>query len=805
LGAETFFSNVVVQLNSTALVMICVGVASVALFAALFISRIGEYFLPKPKETRVADFLPFEKLLEDGKTIKCHNGSLCRCFSVNGADTSFVPPEVSAWLLEARKQWIDNLANVKVNGRVVTIREFVPLDAAKRHDHPLLAQISDKWEERLDRIYRNKHYIILSVDDRFDNDRDLEHAAVSLKASLDRYGIEEMTEHGGHENGPFSLFGRLCSPVSMPAPRIGNAVGGDLNSLLTSDTIHFTKEEGIVKFSSGDTELSCAVMGIRSLGDSIDEQMVRDLLAIDVELTLMHNFKPIPKEFAVALLMQQRKMSLTTSPSGGAYMQYSQALSMIDSADMNYQSLSEYALTMFVFGSSSEELKFGQSEIERVCRLYGSVPVREGWAAQASYFAQFPTYEIYPRTYRLMSRAIACSVCFERVAEGPGKSDWGEGPISVFKTSSGTSYRWQFHVTAEESAVAHQVILGPTGQGKTTLLAFLAGQAMRHQDLRVYFFDRFKGVKIFCDAIGGSYVNFDGEEGATSMNPFACADTGENRAFLRRWLKAITMVDDALSEREIGRAVTTAFDYLQPNERTLSNLHKACFSPLGNMRKELLRWVDGDQYGRIFNSQDDNLDLSSRFMAFDFTHIFEDDTLAPAVISYIMHRIQSVTGATGAPSLIMIDETAPMLKHPMFRDYFIIGLQEGRKKRQAYLCAFQQPNIVDNLGLGEVVRGQCQTVIFFRNPQGTIDEYETWQLTPSELGFIKGEYMRELQYAILVSRPITGESVILDVNLSGLGPYIKLYSSGRRHVLLAEQLRREIGADNYIEKFLQVA
>ena len=80
-------------------------------------------------------------------------------------------------------------------------------------------------------------------------------------------------------------------------------------------------------------------------------------------------------------------------------------------------------------------------------------------------------------------------------------------------------------------------------------------------------------------------------------------------------------------------------------------------------------------------------------MAFDFTHIFEDDTLAPAVISYIMHRIQSETGETGVPALIMIDETAPMLKNQMFKDYFEIGLQEGRKKRQAYLCAFQQANI----------------------------------------------------------------------------------------------------------------
>lgn len=219
-------------------------------------------------------------------------------------------------------------------------------------------------------------------------------------------------------------------------------------------------------------------------------------------------------------------------------------------------------------------------------------------------------------------------------------------------------------------------------------------------------------MEVFCRAIQGAYVNFDGDKDSTSMNPFSCRDTPENRAFLRRWLKAITMVDDAVSEKEIARAVTTAFDYLRPEERTLKNLHKSCFSPTGAMRRELFRWVNDQQYGLIFNSPNDTLDMTARFIAFDFTHIFEDEVLAPAVISYIMQRIHSVSGDTGDPSLIMIDETAPMLKHPMFRDQFVIGLQEGRKKRQAYLCAFQQPNIVDSLGMGEVIRGQCQTVIF---------------------------------------------------------------------------------------------
>ena len=129
------------------------------------------------------------------------------------------------------------------------------------------------------------------------------------------------------------------------------------------------------------------------------------------------------------------------------------------------------------------------------------------------------------------------------------------------------------------------------------MLAFLAGQAMRHKDLHVYFFDRHRGVEIFTRAIGGAYINFDGDKDATALNPFSCDDNPENRAFLRRWLRAITMVDDAQSEKEIGRAVTTAFEYLRPEERTLKNLHKSCFSPTGAMRRELFRWVNDQQYG----------------------------------------------------------------------------------------------------------------------------------------------------------------------------------------------------------------
>lgn len=804
-----FFTMFVDGLSNAEVIVAIIGFISAAAFAVLLSSKFGSWVLPQPRESRVSDFLPFAELMSDGMTIRCTNGSYARVFRITGLDLGSATPEKVYSMMEARKAWIDNLSELQIVCRVITDRERTALDNEQGNfNNEILEKVSEVWMSNMSRVYSNKHYIILSVVDRKDALKDLNYASQSLVATLGEYGVMQMFESPDSPatDSPLYIFSRLCSPVSKPMPKVRNAKGAELNEMLTADHIHFTREDGIIRFFSGDKELYEIVMGIRTTGDYMDESMIVSLLSIDCELVLLHNVRPIFKPQARMMLIQQQRMATLTSFSSEVVNQYGQALSTIEDSDADYQALTEYAMSIIIKGTSKEELDFGESEVQRICRTYGVTPVREGWVTQATFFSQFPTYDTYPRTYRYLSRVVSLAISFDKPSEGFDKSDWGPGAITVFRTMSGSAYRFQFHVSSEESAVAHCCIIGPTGQGKTTLLTFLAGQAMRHSDLKVFFFDRHRGAEIFTRSIGGAYVGFDGDEKNVSLNPFDTENTPNNRAFLRRWMKSITMADDALSEREVARAVTTAFDYLRPEERIMKNLYKSCFSPTGTMRRELYRWVNPDQYGNIFNADTDSLDLKSkRFMAFDFTHIFEDDTLAPAVISYIMHRIQGETGETGVPSLIMIDETAPMLKHPMFRDYFIIGLQEGRKKRQAYLCAFQQPNIIDKLGVGEVIRGQCQTVIFFRNPQAMMEDYANWNLTQSELDFVFGKTYRDFPYAILLSRPATGESVVLDVNLGALGPYLKLYNSGRKNVLLVEQLIKEYGEENFVTKYLNMA
>ena len=74
------------------------------------------------------------------------------------------------------------------------------------------------------------------------------------------------------------------------------------------------------------------------------------------------------------------------------------------------------------------------------------------------------------------------------------------------------------------------------------------------------------------------------------------------------------------------------------------------------------------------------------------------------------------------------------------------------------------------------------------------------------MNFIMGKEFADRKYAILVSRPAIHESVILDVDLSGLGSYLKVYSSGNKNVLLAEQLSKQIqDTDALVQAYLDKA
>ena len=794
-----YFAGGGFQITLTVLV---VAVILVFLVLMMYVPVLTRKIFPKFGYAKYSNYLPFGTVFNDN-SMQLTDGSLIRVYRVAGLQTSMQDDATKEKFLDLRAQLFNQIRDPNVVLRFYMVRDAADENTNYEFDQPTLQRIYDKWRGQGLKIFLNNYYIVLSV------------GGTDARAKLNQYGnyIEsilaaykpQVLKNDSADNMA-RFFGRILSPISKPAPKRAD---NNIAKLTTVDDVEFLRD-GIVRYVSGGNQSFAACVSFKISPDYLDEEFFDTVSTIQTEMICMNGFH-IMGAADVESTIRQKRSTADEERRDSTETQISEAQSAMDENLSGNQSLVDYYPLFVLFGASREELQKYVDEFKKIAAQFGISPVVETFAAKVSWFAQIPGFDVFPRSFKLLSRAAAISIPMSTQPRGVENSDWGPGPLVVFPTAQGTPYQFQFHVSDKPAAVGHTLTIGPTGGGKTTLFSFLIAQSLRHPKLKAFFFDRNKGAEIFTLSVGGKYITMQGKEKnsdpmaqsfLTRLNPLKMPDTATNRAFLRRWFAIISGQSDAASADEIARAVSVNFDYLSDKDRLLKNLWESCFSSSGNMRSALKKWVDPLQYGDMFNEASDTLDLHSRLTTFDFTDILQDEVLSPAVISYILHRINNITVSGGNPSLIMIDETAPMLENKMFRDNFITGLQEGRKNRQAYMVAFQRANVLDKLGVGDVVRGQAQTVMFFRNPAADASDYAHWNLNPLEMAFIQGKAYPNLKRAVLLSRPVNGESVILNTELGGLGNLLRLFESGRSSVLLAEELYKMYG-NNFVNEYLK--
>ena len=785
---EKLFNYFAGNNDSMTLTLVVISMCILLVFLVLlaYIPAITRKIFPNFGYVKYSDYLPFSRVYKDN-SLSTEDGSLVRVYKIRGIQTNIMDEKNLEKLLDLRSQLFNQIQDPSVYLRFFTIRDFINEKTDYEFDQPVLQKIYDKWNNQGLKIYNNSYYVVISAHGP-NNREKLDQCCNYIESILSAYKPEMLKNDS--VNNMATFFGRILSPVTKP---IVARCDENISQNVTVDNVDF-KKNGVIEYSSGDKTYYACAMSFKTSPDYMDEEFFDTVSTIQCEMISMNGFHVL-RSNDIDTLMRQHKSTVTDETEESTLEQISEAQSEMDENITGVQTLVDYYPLFILFGKDIDELNNSVDEFKKISASFGISPVVEKFASRVAFFAQLPGFDVFPRSFKMLSKTAATSIPLSSMPVGVENCDWGPGPIVVFPTAQGTPYQFQFHVSDKPAAVAHTLTIGPTGGGKTTLFSFLIAQSLRHKKLKAFFFDRNKGAEIFTLSIGGKYVTMNGKEKdaskdvfLTRLNPLKMPDSASNRAFLRRWFSIITNQNDVISMDEIARAVSVNFDYLPTKDRLLKNLYESCFSSNGKMRGELKKWIDPLQYGDIFNEESDTLDLSARLTTFDFTEILQDEVLAPAVISYILQRINNITVSGGNPSLIMIDETAPMLENKMFRDNFIAGLQEGRKNRQAYMVAFQRANVLDKLGIGDVVRGQAQTVLFFRNPAADVSDYEKWNLNPLEMAFIKGQAYPNLKRAVLLSRPVNGESVILNTELGGLGSMLKLFESGRSSVLLAEEL-----------------
>ena len=798
---EEFFRYFAGGGYSITMTILVMAVLFVFIVLMMYLPALTKRIFPNFGYARYSSYLPFKKVYNDD-SLELNDGSLVRVYQVSGVQTSMQDDATREKFLDLRTQLFNQIHDPSVTMRFFMVRDAAADNMDYEFDGPVLQGIYNKWRSQGLRIFINNYYIVLSVAGNGARDK-LNQYGNYIESILAAYKPKVLKNKSTDNMARF--FGRILSPISKPSPMVAD---NKLAENVAVDNVYF-EDNGVVRYTSGDQQSFAAMVSFRISPDYLDEDFFNSISTIQTEMICMNGFN-IMGTTDVEVTLRQRTATADEKETS-TLEQVSEAKSAMDENISGNQTLVDYYPLFIIFGSSIDELNKYIDDFKKISASFGVSPIVESFASKVSWFAQIPGFDTFPRSFKLLSKTAAVCIPMSSTPRGVENSDWGPGPLVVFPTAQGTPYMFQFHVSDKPAAVGHTLTIGPTGGGKTTLFSFLIAQSLRHQKLKAFFFDRNKGAEIFTLSVGGKYITMRGKEKnndpmaksfETRLNPLKMPDTADNRAFLRRWFSIISGQNDPQSMDEIARAVSVNFDYLSGKDRLLKNLWESCFSSSGQMRNELKKWVDPLQYGDMFNEESDTLDLGARLTTFDFTEILQDEILSPAVISYILHRINTTTVSGGNPSLIMIDETAPMLENKMFRDNFIAGLQEGRKNRQAYMVAFQRANVLDKLGIGDVVRGQAQTVLFFRNPAADAGDYAHWNLNPLEMAFIQGKAYPNLKRAVLLSRPVNGESVILNTELGGLGNLLHLFESGRPSVLLAEELYKMYGT-NFVSEYLK--
>src|SRR3546814_1509102 len=125
---------------------------------------------------------------------------------------------------------------------------------------------------------------------------------------------------------------------------------------------------------------------------------------------------------------------------------------------------------------------------------------------------------------------------------------FGDAPLLYGKTEGSTPFRLSLHI----GDVGHMLVVGPTGAGKSVLLALMALQFRRYEASQIFAFDYGGSIRAAAIAMGGDWQDLGGalhdagSAGSVALQPLARIDEAAERAWAAEWPAALLA--------EIGRA-----------------------------------------------------------------------------------------------------------------------------------------------------------------------------------------------------------------------------------------------------------
>ena len=309
---------------------------------------------------------------------------------------------------------------------------------------------------------------------------------------------------------------------------------------------------------------------------------------------------------------------------------------------------------------------------------------------------------------------LAHMIPLSAVWAGPERDEHFAAPPLLFgKTEGSTPFRLSLHV----GDVGHTLVVGPTGAGKSVLLALMALQFRRYLGAQVFAFDFGGSIRAAALAMGGDWHDLggglsDGAEESVSLQPLARIQNVPERAWAADWIVAILTREGVAITPEVKEYIWTALTSLASapvSERTITGL--AVLLQSNDLKQALRPFCVGGAHGRLLDAEAEYLG-SATVQAFETEGLIGTEA-APAVLTYLFHRIGD--RLDGSPTLIIIDEGWLALDDEGFAGQLREWLKTLRKKNASVIFATQSLSDIDGSAIAPAIIESCQTRLLLPN------------------------------------------------------------------------------------------
>jgi type IV secretion system protein VirB4 len=285
-------------------------------------------------------------------------------------------------------------------------------------------------------------------------------------------------------------------------------------------------------------------------------------------------------------------------------------------------------------------------------------------------------------------------------------------PLLFGKTEGSTPFRLSLHV----GDVGHTLVVGPTGAGKSVLLALMALQFRRYPQSQVFAFDFGGSIRAAALAMSGDWHDLGGalsdDTSMVTLQPLALIDDVAERGWAADWISAILAREKVSVTPEAKEHIWSALTSLSSapaGERTLTGLSVLLQSMA--LKRALKPYCLGGTYGRLLDAEAERLG-DGAVQAFETEGLIGTGAAA-AVLAYLFHRIEA--RLDGRPTLLIVDEGWLALDDEGFAAQLREWLKTLRKKNASVVFATQSLADIDGSAIAPSIIESCPTRLFLPN------------------------------------------------------------------------------------------